>query len=112
MTRRTFGVLGVELQVDVVERGVRRVGDDRRLLLLRRTLERVAHAEQPGRDDGTRGAPPEPVDGPFPRRFDGFVGLAVGVVVAIDLGLVVHSPTLGPAPHTFGAWRSSGSNWW
>ena len=52
---RVLGVLEVEHEIDVIEGRVRSVGDDGRLLLLRTTLERVAHSEQSGGDDRSGG---------------------------------------------------------
>ena len=80
-------MLQVEHEVDVVEGGVRSVGDDGRLLLLRTTFERVAHAEQSGGDDRSRSPAAELVDGPLPR----LVGV---LVVALELGIVVHVPNV------------------
>ena len=62
----TFGVVGVEHDVDVVELGLGRLGDDGGLFALGSTFERVAHAEQSRGDHAARAAAPELVDRPFP----------------------------------------------
>src|SRR6185436_12687989 len=63
---RALGVLRIEDDVDVVELRLRRIGDDRRFLLLGPALERVAHTEQPGGDHGPGTAAAELVDGALP----------------------------------------------
>ena len=101
---RALGVIGVEHDVDVVELGLGRLGHDRRLLLLRPALERVAHAEQSGRDHRARGAAPEPVDRTFPAPRASTSGASpsastlAGRLVGrrAGVGVFVHAVTLGP----------------
>jgi len=91
----TFGVVGVEHDVDVVERGLGRFGDDGGLLALGSTFERVAHAEQSCGDHGARTTAPELVDRPFPVLRVGVDDLAVGLVLC-SVGIIDHALTLGP----------------
>ncbi len=106
----TFGVVGVEHDVDVVELGLGRLGDDGRLFALGSTLERVAHAEEPRGDHAARTAAPELVDRPFPVLGVGLglglaslvVGLAslvvglAGRLVRLRREFVDHALTIGP----------------
>ena len=89
-------MLGIEDHLDPVVRRRRRLGDDRRLFLLRSSLDDVTNAEEAGGHDGTRRGAPELVDRTYPLFFWVF-GRFVGLVGLVRTGDVVgtHAPTVG-----------------
>jgi hypothetical protein len=97
---RPFGMVEVDHDFEVAGRRARRLVDDRDLFLLGATLERVAQAEEPGRDDGTGGRPSEAVDGSvdLTALFGvGAFGVAFGFVIdafRLVAIAVLHAPTV------------------